>query len=204
MVCKSTNCEACGEECFVSELKQVRLGGWHVNLCLSCHLDDTFDSYKKAAISISSTLPGAARQLFLEANDILTSFAQAGPDVAIEPMEGLVQEAVNILRQQDPNYFDGVSRIVVQQSGPDYGHVESGQDKDPSIINVNFGRIKSEVEQAMAGSSQEQIHDTIIEAIIDTLAHEKGHVASFDEQQGFVGGETPAEAEQQRIQQLRG
>lgn len=119
-----------------------------------------------------------------------------GPNVRIEPMESVVQKAVDLLKQKDPNYFKGVRSIVLNTSGSSYGHVESGPNKDPAIINLNFARIKQEV--SSKGGSEEDI----IRAVAEIIAHEKGHVASYKSEQGFVGGENPAEQEAQRIRGL--
>ena len=118
------------------------------------------------------------------------------PNVRIEPMESVVQKAVDLLKQKDPNYFKGVRSVVLNASGSSYGHVESGPDKDPSIINLNFARIKQEV-MSKGGSKED-----IVRAVAEIIAHEKGHVASYKPEQGFVGGENPAEQEAQRIRGL--
>lgn len=118
------------------------------------------------------------------------------PNVRIEPMESVVQKAVELLKQKDPNYFKGVRSIVLNTSGSSYGHVESGPNKDPAIINLNFARIKQEV-LANGGSDED-----IVRAVAEIIAHEKGHVASYKPEQGFVGGENPAEQEASRIRNM--
>jgi Cu2+-containing amine oxidase len=69
-----------------------------------------------------------------------------------------------------------------------YGFVESGKDKDPAIININMSKIKQESNS----------DDAVISAAI-TIAHEKGHITSYNDSQGFVGGEAPAEQEERRV-----
>lgn len=39
------------------------------------------------------------------------------PNVRIEPMESVVQKAVDLLKQKDPNYFKGVRSVVLNASG---------------------------------------------------------------------------------------
>ena len=114
----------------------------------------------------------------------------SGPNVVVEPMEPVVQKAIELLKRMDPNYFSGVKKIVVAPASMYYGFVESGPDKDPSVINVNMAKIKAE--------SGGQGPAAVVSAAT-TIAHERGHVGSFDDSQGFVGGESPADAEEQRV-----
>jgi hypothetical protein len=109
----------------------------------------------------------------------------AGPNIIIEPMEPLLQKAVDRLKKMDPNLFVGVKKIVIKPSSA-YGFVESGPGKDPSVININLSRIKQE----MANRSEEEI----IDALAQVIAHERAHIKSYKDDQGFVGGEQPAEA----------
>ena len=132
---------------------------------------------------------------FLEGLRIIAQVAEdqqvTGPQVIIEPMEPAIQKAVDLLRKMDPNYFSRVRKVVVSTSGGNYGFVESGKDKDPSIININVNRIKNE-------SKSSSFADVVMAAAV-VIAHERGHVLSYDPEQGFVGGESPAEAEEQRV-----
>lgn len=148
-----------------------------------------------------------ARKNFLEA--IKLAFQQTGdpeldsPNIKIEPQETLIQKAVELVKKEDPNFFQGVRKIVSGDE-PNYGHVESGPGKDPTVIHVNFPRISREVKQRMQGAPQEEIEKEIARQIGSTIAHERGHVFSFDPQSGFKGGEAPAEqAEQEMMQRLR-
>lgn len=108
------------------------------------------------------------------------------PNVIVQPMEPVIDKAINLLKRMDPNYFKGVRRIQVSPNNMYYGFVEGGQDKDPSVININMAKIN------------QQETDAVISAAT-TIAHERGHVQTYDTQQGFVGGEVPAEAEEQRV-----
>jgi hypothetical protein len=109
------------------------------------------------------------------------------PNISIQPGKPEANCALEILKLWKPDYFVGVSEIVIGPSA-NYGYVESGPDKDPSRIYINADRIVAEsgVQQGRAAAI----------ACAQVIAHEKGHVASFDESQGFVGGETPAEAQE--------
>lgn len=118
----------------------------------------------------------------------------ASPEVVIEPFETIVDAAIKKIRKfVDPNYFKGIRKIKITP-GPNYGHVRSGPDQDPTIVNINANRVKQELKDVP--------EEEIVNIIASILGHEVGHVRSFDEQQGFVGGETPADAEEERVLSL--
>lgn len=179
----SDNCGACGKEYLSSELMPTtKLGGTFskVKVCSFCLvIADITEDYKSAAELIVCAFNPPDPQL-------------QSPNVVIEPANSLIQKAVDLLKKVDPGYFSGVRKIVVSSS-PDYGHVESGPNKDPAVINVNMARIQNEGQ----GSEKD-----IVRALATTIAHERGHVKSFDANLGFQGGEGPAVAEEQRIATL--
>jgi hypothetical protein len=111
------------------------------------------------------------------------------PNITIQPGKPEANCALEILKLWQPNYFIGVRSVVIGPSA-DYGHVESGPDKDPTVIYLNADRIVAE-----AGGKQGGQEAALATAKV--IAHEKGHVASFNPQQGFVGGETPAKGQEQ-------
>ena len=115
------------------------------------------------------------------------------PNINIQPYEEGVSKAVKKLQQIDPRYFVGISNINVVPAVV-YGYVKSGPNQDPSNVFINAQRIKTE----MKNSSE----DAIVDAIAAVIAHEVGHVRSYVEGKGFVGGEAPAEAEENRIRQI--
>lgn len=123
------------------------------------------------------------------------------PEVKIEPMNSFIQKAVQKLKQIDPNYFKGVRQIKVN-SGTGFGFVESGPNKDPAVINLNLAKIENEVRSKGAGASPQQIEEAIVQALVETISHEKGHISSYDPKFGFQGGEGPSTAEEQRIKNL--
>jgi hypothetical protein len=110
------------------------------------------------------------------------------PNVTIQPGRPEANCALEILKRWKPDYFIGVREIVIGPSA-NYGYVQSGPDKDPSVIYINADRIVSE-----AGGQRGQ---GAALACAQVIAHEKGHVASFDPKQGFVGGESPAQSQEQ-------
>ena len=127
--------------------------------------------------------------------DALFRYAQDNintPNVTIQPGRKEADCALEILKLWQPNFFQGVREIVIGPSA-DYGHVESGPNKDPAVIYLNADRIVSE-------SGGQQGGQAAALATAKVIAHEKGHVASYNNQQGFVGGETPAENQEQEFE----
>jgi hypothetical protein len=124
---------------------------------------------------------------------IFIKCAQVGsPNITIQPGKPEANCALDILKLYDPNFFMKVKEIVIGPSA-DYGHVESGPDKDPSIVYINADRIVAEAGQ--------QSGKAAAIATASVIAHETAHVISFNEEQGFVGGEVPAEQEEQKFKQ---
>jgi len=131
-----------------------------------------------------------------------------GPQVQIDPsIQRDVQEAVNDLRQMDPNIFKGVGRIVALTGGP-FGEVTS---TDPTTVHINLSRIKQEVQKQIGSqyNSSDPEHKKVFDqslrrSIVETIAHEIGHVKDFDlATHKFKGGEGAAEsAAHQALQKL--
>ena len=115
------------------------------------------------------------------------------PNIVIQPYEEIIDAAVKKIKALEGNYFKGIRRIEVAPSS-DYGHVKSGPNEDPTVVFINSSRVKQEL-----ANTEE---DEMVNVVAGILAHEVGHVRSYDPQKGFVGGETPAEAEEQRVLQL--
>lgn len=176
------NCGVCGREYISSELIPSKLGGIFsgVKMCSFCLvISNIAENYKSAAELITCAFNQPDSQL-------------QSPTVSVEPANSLVQQAVELIKKVEPNYFSGIRKIVISTS-PDYGHVESGPNKDPAIININVARIQNEAK----GSEID-----MVKALATTIAHERGHIKSFDSNLGFQGGEGPAVAEEQRIANL--
>jgi len=113
------------------------------------------------------------------------------PNIIVEPLNPVISKAIKLLQRMDPNYFIGARKIVITMS-PNYGFVQSGPGKDPAVININLSRIIAE-SGGNLGSPEAVL------AAATTIAHENGHVRSYNESQGFVGGEGPAEAEEAKV-----
>lgn len=148
-----------------------------------------------------------AANYFLQAAKLIV--AQSGdpeldsPNVIINPIEPLVQKAVDLLKSKDPNFFKGVRKIVIGEEA-NYGHVESGPGKDHTVIHLNYPRINREVRAKMQGASNEEIEQAITKSLAGTIAHERGHVLDFDPKAGFPGGEGKAEqAEKDLLAKLK-
>lgn len=122
----------------------------------------------------------------------------ASPEIKVEPADTLVQKAVDMLKKINPSYFVGVRKIVISTSSA-YGFVESGPGKDPAIIHINLSKIKSDVQSKYGGMGKEQMEQEIAREIASVISHERGHISSYNPQQGFVGGEGPAEQEEKNM-----
>lgn len=108
-------------------------------------------------------------------------------NVVVEPYEPLVNEAIRLIESRQPHYFDGVSKIILEQGNPQYfGKVQSDQ-KD--VIFISIQKLKS----ALAGASEEDL----VHQIAEVLAHEMGHLKA-----DFEGGEPPAEKEEEAMRSL--
>jgi hypothetical protein len=71
------------------------------------------------------------------------------PNVVIEPVDPLVQRAVNDIKQKDPNFFAQVEKIVVHFGGGagQLGHVARGPNENPRAIHIYKDRIRSIMER---------------------------------------------------------
>jgi len=173
-VSESANCQVCSEEFHDFQLKTTKVGSKVLDICPGCL--ESFSNYVDAAKILNKIAQPADVQL-------------ESPNVVVEPMQPVIQRATEVLKRMDPNYFIGVRKIKAGVS-PYFGHVESGPDKDPAVININLGMVSQKAREYNA-------NPVIASAIV--IAHEKGHVGSYEQQQGFVGGESPAEQEEQRV-----
>lgn len=133
----------------------------------------------------------AQKTAFRKSLRLLKTAQLESPNIVIQPTEQVIQKAVDLLKKMDPNYFVGVKQININPSSGNYGSVESGKDKDPTVVNINLSKIKQH-----AGS--EMSPELIVETAL-TIAHECAHVKSFNNEGGFVGGEAPAEQEERRV-----
>jgi len=115
------------------------------------------------------------------------------PNITIQPGRPEAMAALDILKAWNPNYFVGVKEIIVGPSA-NYGHVESGPKQDPTVIYINADRIVAE-------SGGQQNGKAAALAMAQVIAHEKGHVSSFSPEQGFVGGESPAQTQESQFEQ---
>jgi hypothetical protein len=189
-VMKVSNCFLCGGEFRRTELTALVSHANNYKVCKRCltAADPTND--------------------YLEVRDIISNyvkFAQqindpelASPQITVEPADTLIQKAVDLLKKSNPSYFVGVRKIVLD-SGSAYGFVESGKDKDPSVIHLNLQKIKSEIAFKLSNLPKDQQEQEVVRQIAMTIAHEKGHINSYKPETGFVGGEQPAEAEANRV-----
>lgn len=118
-------------------------------------------------------------------------------------MQNEIKDAVAELKRADPSFFKGVSKIVALTGGP-FGQVTS---TDPTIININLSKIKQEVQRQLGSQynasnteHKKVFNEAVKRSIIETIAHEAGHVRDFDQEKGtFPGGEGSAEALESKI-----
>jgi hypothetical protein len=155
-------------------------------------------------------------QLYKQALTILSQVANQqllSPQVSIEPFDELIDKATKILMVMNSNYFKGdpdfgtvpnkfmgVSKIVIAVSDA-LGFVESGKDKDPAKINLNMNEIKNRMNAQTDPELKKNEKANAIVATALVIAHERGHIASYDPQKGFVGGESPALTEEAKVKQ---
>lgn len=127
------------------------------------------------------------------------------PQIEIDPtIRAEIQDAVDQILATDPSYFRGVSKIVALDSGP-YGQVSSD---DPSVLHLNVQRIKNEIKSRFGSFNsqnpehREALEEAIKQALVEVIAHEKGHALDWDpERRIFPGGEGVAEQESQKMVQ---
>jgi hypothetical protein len=177
-ISEPTNCQCCGNEFNSYQLKMAKVNNKVLDICPKCN--EIYTSYIEAAslLKVSQEVP---------------DLALSSPNVVVEPMQPVIQKAVEVLKRLESNYFVGTRKIKAGISGSAFGFVQSGPDKDPAVINLNL---------AMISQKAKEYNMSPVFAAAITIAHEKGHVKSFNQQQGFVGGEGPAEAEEKRIATL--
>jgi hypothetical protein len=125
------------------------------------------------------------------------------PLVVVEPYEPVVQEAVDELTAQNPNFFSGVNKIKIDMG---YGQFGSVQSDNPADININFDRIKQELQNKLGSSFDinNPEHKYYLKDLIKrTIVHEKAHVSDASQawekgpqeflKNPFPGGEFVAE-----------
>ena len=137
---------------------------------------------------------------FAQAQQLLNDPQLSSPQVSIEPVDTLVQKAVDLIKSKEPNFFIGIRKIVIDM-GQGYGRVESGPGKDPAVIHINLSAIKNTLKSQLGNAPQPEFDSKLIRQVAEVIAHERGHAKSFDPQKGFVGNEAPAEAAEREMHQ---
>ena len=76
------------------------------------------------------------------------------PNVVIEPVDPLVQQAVNKIKQINPNFFLQVEKIVVHFGGGagNLGYVKRGPSDNPRVIHIYKDRIKEIIQKQLGGA----------------------------------------------------
>ena len=129
----------------------------------------------------------------------------SSPNVVVQPMDPLLDKAIKIIKQKEPNAFSGVSTINVGTGSGSLGFVESGPGKDPTVVNIDAGLIKNKASQFdpntadfLNGLPNPEEAKKVFWTTV-TLYHEIAHVKDFDEKSGFPGGEGVAESAERDI-----
>jgi hypothetical protein len=116
------------------------------------------------------------------------------PHVVIEPIDPLVQKAVNDIKALNPSFFMQVEKIVVHFGGGagHLGYVKRGPNENPRIINIYKDRIKEIIQNSLGGQLNAQNFEEAVKlAIIEVLGHEQTHVGQKPEAE--FAGEPEAE-----------
>jgi len=125
------------------------------------------------------------------------------PNVVIEPLDNLVQQAVVGVKTYDPALLNNVTKVVVHQGGGSgqLGHVEMGPGKDPREVHIFKDRIVNNVKQHLTGRAERDIQLAIIRAIMETIAHEGGHIGKTRTQEDILSNPHLGEGEAERQEQ---
>lgn len=174
----SVNCDICSKEVLSYQIRSAKIGSFLKDICSNCHeRSNTYNEFKKSLA------------LLIELNKNAELDSQSmGPNVFIEPLDSNIQAAVELLKRMDGNYFAGVSKIVAGTEA-NYGHTDS---REPTVAHINLSRITSETK----GDNSKR---NIVAALAVTIAHEIGHIKSWDGK-SFVGGEGPALAQESKVE----
>jgi hypothetical protein len=120
------------------------------------------------------------------------------PKVMIEPYDGMVNDAVNIVNKSNPELLKNVSDIRINLSK---GVIGEFQTDKPNTIWINIGKLESDVRAQMAGQPEETIKKEIVNQIASTIVHEATHKTEFA-QTGQSTESKPEQAEEQFKQQI--
>ena len=104
-----------------------------------------------------------------------------GPQVMIEPYNGLVSDAVAIVNKYDPQIIKDVSDIKINLSKNVIGEYQSEKDESgknkSSTIWINMGKLEGDVRAKLSGQSEEVIRQEIVNQVASTIIHERTHMA---------------------------
>lgn len=126
------------------------------------------------------------------------------PLIMVQPYEPLVQEAVDELNSENPNFFKGVNKVNIDMGSGQYGSVSS---ENPSDININLDNIKSQLESDLQGQfdiNNPAHKQHLLNLVKEVIVHEKAHVSdalqtqelsdtALSGEELFPGGENVAE-----------
>jgi len=161
----------CGEEFSSEELSSLVASASYLKICHSC-LDrsDPSDDYAEVKSIISG---------YMKFSQQITDPELASPDIKIEPMESNITKAVELLKKQNPNYFVGVRKIVVD-TGMGFGHVSAGGGEDPAVIHINLPKIRAEIQSKLGTAPKEQQEQELVRQIALVISHERTHQTPYN------------------------
>jgi len=116
------------------------------------------------------------------------------PNIVIEPIDPLVQQAVNKIKQSDPNFFMQVEKIVVHFGGGagHLGYVKRGPGESPRVIHIYKDRIRDIIQRDLGGNMNAKNFEQAVQlSIAEVIGHEKTHIGEKPEE--FFHGESEAE-----------
>lgn len=173
----SDNCIVCGEEFGIKDLNALITNANFFKVCSIClSKSDPVQDYLEVKKIIFGYIKFAQQ----------TDPELSSPDIKIEPIEGNIQKAVDLLKKINPSYFVGVRKIVVD-TGSGFGHVSSGPGQDPAIIHLNLSKIKSEIQSKLGKASKEEQDKELVRQIAIVISHERAHTISYNPTTGFSG-----------------
>ena len=188
-IMSSGNCTFCGDERSREELKSFKFAGKELDKFIICPNCIAKANPEKDFIQVRRIVCA-----YLKTAEEVQDAQLKSPEIIIEPTDSFIQKAVQRIKSMKSDYFVGVSKIIVYNSGSELGSVIS---TNPTEIKINLQNIKNNVNKS--GLQGPELEKAIVDAIVETITHERGHVKDIAEHGSFQGGENAAEAESQKM-----
>jgi len=115
--------------------------------------------------------------------ELKMNISKRASQVIIQPWDGAVNAAKQMIDRLDPMLLKNVKRIVVHPGGGggQLGHVEMGPGKDPQEVHVFKDRVKEHVMRNANATvkttlTTQELEQAIVNGIMEVIAHEAGHI----------------------------